>query len=64
MKGEVKMDYEKLEKITNMIVDWEQALANSKDRLEQVKEDILIAEKNRNEWIRKLHELLKEEKMK
>lgn len=64
LKGEVKMDYEKLAKITNRIVDWEKTLAQSKERLEGAKEDVRIAEKNLNEWIRKLNELLKEEKMK
>lgn len=58
------MDYEKLAKITNRIVDWEKTLAQSKERLEGAKEDVRIAEKNLNEWIRKLNELLKEEKMK
>ncbi|MCB5366971.1 MULTISPECIES: hypothetical protein [Bacillati] len=64
MKGEDnKMDYEKLAKISNMIVDWEQTLANAKARLAEAKEDVRIAEKNLNEWRRKLDDLLKEERM-
>lgn len=57
------MDYEKLAKISNMIVDWEKTLANAKERLEQAKEDVITAEQNLNEWKRKLNDLLKEEKI-